>query len=394
MLDQLEALIAFAGIILLASLIVTTLTQMVIALLNLRGKNLLWGLKRLVSQIEPSLTNDADAVVKRILGNPLISMEKEGRGLWGKFQRLPALIRREEFTRLLIKLAESEDIKEFNATTAAGLRTLTAINPAELSKQLNALPENWKQAAENELERANAFIFEQFKTARLKIVELETWFDHFVDRLGQRFSRHTKIVSIAGAIIVALLFRLDSIQLLKQVSSNTELRTRLVTRVDEIQKTADTVLGGPSSFDRAFQALQKGISGFSAPEKSTTSRESAEIWLNSHVPQGMSYDELQKKFNVALLDAYTQNTEVWGKELAASITTLGQLSLQIFGEEDVFSKGFWHFNKILGILITIILVSFGAPFWFNVLKNLTNLRTRLMQNEENERAKRQAGTTE
>jgi hypothetical protein len=65
------------------------------------------------------------------------------------------------------------------------------------------------------------------------------------------------------------------------------------------------------------------------------------------------------------------------------------MSLQILGKGDVFSKGFWEFSKILGILITIILLSLGAPFWFNVLKNLTNLRTRLMQNEEQERLKRQ-----
>jgi len=389
MLYQLESLIAFVGIILLASLIVTVLTQTVIALLNLRGKNLIWGLKRLVSQIEPSLKDDADAIVRKILGNPMISLEKKNKGFWSRFQRLPAVIRREEFSRLLIKLPESEDIKEFNQTTAAGLRALTAINPGELTKRLEALPENWRQAAENELKKVNVFIFEQFKTARLKIMELEAWFDNVVDRLSQRFTRHSKIIAVGAAVLVTLVFRLDSIQLLKQVSSNPELRTRLVTDIAEIQKIGDSVLGGPTSYDLAFQALKKEVPKFDAPTQSILSKESAEQWLQNKLPAGVTYEELQNKYDAALADVSKMKLGSLGNELATMNATLSQMSLQILGKGDVFSEHFWEFSKILGILITIVLLSLGAPFWFNVLKNLTNLRTRLMQNEEQERLKRQ-----
>jgi hypothetical protein len=389
MLYQLESLIAFVGVILLASLIVTVLTQIVIALLNMRGKNLIWGLKRLVSQIEPSLKDNADAIVRKILGNPVISLGKENKGFWSRFQRLPAVIRREEFSRLLIKLAESEDIKEFDQTTAAGLRALTAINPAELTKRLEALPENWRQAAENELKKVNVFIFEQFKTARLKIMELEAWFDNVVDRLSQRFTRHSKIITVGAAVLVAVVFQLDSIQLLKQLYSNQELRIRLVADIAEIQEIGNSVLGGPTSYDLAFQALKKDVPKFDAPTQSILSKESAEQWLQNKLPAGMTYEELQKKYEAALADASKTKLGSLGNELATMNATLSLMSLQIFGRGNVFSKDFWGFSKILGILITIILLSLGAPFWFNALKNLTNLRTRLMQNEEKERMKRQ-----
>jgi hypothetical protein len=42
-----------------------------------------------------------------------------------------------------------------------------------------------------------------------------------------------------------------------------------------------------------------------------------------------------------------------------------------FGKGDV-----WFFlMKLLGLAMTVVAVSLGAPFWFNVLRNLMNLRS-------------------
>jgi hypothetical protein len=393
MLYYVDSLIAFVGVILLASLIVTVLTQMVIAVLNLRGKNLLWGLKQLISEIEPSLKDNAEAIVKKVLNNPMISMEKNGKGFWRKFQKFPAVIRREEFSRLLVKLAESEDVKEFGDAAAAGLRKLTAINPDELIKQLNALPTDWREAAENELKKVSSFIFDQVKTARLKIMELEAWFDHVVDRLSQRFARYSKIITVCGAVLVALLFRLDSIQLLKQISSDQELRTQLLANVAEIQEMGNTILGGPTSFDMAFQSLKSRHAKLNVPAQSILSRESAEQWLQDNPLQDAAYEQLSKEYETALTEASKTKLGTLGNELTKMNATLSQISLKVFGSgeiNDIFRGSFWkQENKIIGILVSIVLLSLGAPFWFNMLKNLTNLRTRLMKNEEDERLKRQ-----
>jgi hypothetical protein len=44
-------------------------------------------------------------------------------------------------------------------------------------------------------------------------------------------------------------------------------------------------------------------------------------------------------------------------------------------------------RNLLGILITTAFLSLGAPFWFNSLKGLSNLRTVLAENERKETAK-------
>jgi hypothetical protein len=53
--------------------------------------------------------------------------------------------------------------------------------------------------------------------------------------------------------------------------------------------------------------------------------------------------------------------------------------------------GLWKFDgvrNLLGILVAAALLSLGAPFWYNALKNLSNLRTVVANRQE--RAQEQA----
>jgi hypothetical protein len=47
-----------------------------------------------------------------------------------------------------------------------------------------------------------------------------------------------------------------------------------------------------------------------------------------------------------------------------------------------------HPNPV-GVLLSAVLLSFGAPFWFNALKNLLQLRSILAQKDDEQRAQRQ-----
>jgi hypothetical protein len=45
--------------------------------------------------------------------------------------------------------------------------------------------------------------------------------------------------------------------------------------------------------------------------------------------------------------------------------------------------------KFLGILLTSMLLSLGAPFWYNALKNLIRLRSLIAQKDDDQRLNRQ-----
>ncbi len=53
----------------------------------------------------------------------------------------------------------------------------------------------------------------------------------------------------------------------------------------------------------------------------------------------------------------------------------------------------WHWSKVPGILISTMLLSLGAPFWYNSLKTMLRLRSSLADKDDDQRKDRQTGTT-
>ena len=97
LLDRLDTVIAFAIVMLLLSLLITTLVQMIGLLFALRGKNLLWGIKRLLGQVDPDLGKHAAEIGDKVLRHPSIS----------HLSRMRAVaVRKEELVRILTDLAE------------------------------------------------------------------------------------------------------------------------------------------------------------------------------------------------------------------------------------------------------------------------------------------------
>jgi hypothetical protein len=50
-------------------------------------------------------------------------------------------------------------------------------------------------------------------------------------------------------------------------------------------------------------------------------------------------------------------------------------------------------RKIPGMILSVLLMSLGAPFWFNALKDLLKLRSSLAEKDDAQRAQRQAAPT-
>jgi hypothetical protein len=376
MLEHIDALIAFAGIILVASLLVTIITQIVILVLNLRGKNLLWGITRLLQQIEPSLGDEAKEVARKILTHPLICRYKK---------RLPPVIRMEEFSDLLIKLAESKEIEEFDEKIQRTLKKLIKFDEKELAKQLERLPVSLVTVSKKNLKKAQREIFNYLKKARTQIAELESWFDNMTDRISERFALRSKIIALIGAILVAGILQLDSIQLMKQVFTDAELRSKLVASTDLLLERGTAIIGQRSVFDLSMDSLLDTIPGFPEPLKSFSNRASAEKWLEENLPEGQNLETVKAKYREIQEEKTKERLDYLGDQILVLNNDLNEMKLKILGEKYSWEFWEWKLQKFLGILISIALLSLGAPFWFNMLKNLANLRTRLIQNEEKER---------
>ncbi len=376
MLEHIDALIGFVGVLLLASLLVTILTQLVLTVLNLRGRNLLWGLTRLLVVLEPDLEDEAKKVVRKILHHPLISRYR---------RRLPAVIRMEEFSLILVRLAESSDLEEFSPKTREALKRLVKVDPELLLKQLGKLSGELEEKAHRQYRNLQQEIFQHLKQARLKLQELEAWFDNMTDRMSERFGFHSRLVTVAGALVVTLVFQLDSVSLFQQIYSNPQLKAKLVANAEFVMQESQQVLGFRTAHDLALDSLRVLLPEIPDPGRSFPSRISAERWLTGHLPASYRPDSVLTLYRQIQRDIAARQIDTLVKQLENLQDQLAGLNLQFFGAAYSWRIREWSFAKIVGMLVTLGLLSLGAPFWYNVLKNLLGLRSRLMRREEEER---------
>lgn len=169
---------------------------------------------------------------------------------------------------------------------------------------------------------------------------IETWFNKTMDRVSERFKVHTRLWSVVFAVLAAFVLQLDVLDLYDKISTNAELRTELVASAQAMQQRAEEVFAEDGSSD------------------------------------------VQTLINRADLIR----------------ADLAKTQFKLIPEHSIFSpeSGYFHtpaddpgnynpvFLRWLGTFAMSALLSLGAPFWFNVLSQLTNLRSVLAGKEKQE----------
>jgi hypothetical protein len=398
MLDTLDTVIAFAVIMTVLSLLITLVVQMVSATLSLRGKNLANALALTFQTIDPSIGKYAHSLAAQILRDPIFSdslwQQKTRRSLDENAQKFIAAQRRLRDARLRRPddpnraEAINRATSEVNAARAAvtipnvapnrekpwgfwtvpwggSMEIATAIRPGEIYRVLQELREMSPEEAQllnipkeltdkarglvAALHRldlpalesrvklkdiaavANMFAPEQQKAVVETLgtfgatVERATtqaydrfqrWFGSAQDRAEQWFQIHVRLVTIVAAILVSILLQLDTVEIYDKLRHEPKL-------VEALVKTA------PGT-------VQQGAS-----------------------VQGQLDTDAQQK---AFADL-TTNINSTGFELVPN---------GWFARWPAEKR--WWYNHLFGLALSAGLLTLGAPFWFNLLKNLMNLR--------------------
>ena len=95
--------------------------------------------------------------------------------------------------------------------------------------------------------RAEQIVSQVMKSAEQLPGIINQWFDSVMDRVSQRFVTHTRIWTIIFSVLVAFALHLDALKLVTQLSTDAEMRSRLVTSADALTKKADEILVAPAS---------------------------------------------------------------------------------------------------------------------------------------------------
>jgi hypothetical protein len=324
MLERIDIIIAFATVLLGVSLLITILNQMIASLLGHRATYLKDGIKDLLATLDPSLGPDLETIANDVLTNKLASDSIFVHQRWAPQRwKMASTIRPEELTKLLALVSKG---KSYAATID---KVVNEINP--MLKRDAGLIIGLAPGA-----TADQLIRELSNSATKAIGRLEAGYSSTMDRVRQRFTLQMRIWTIIFAFIFAFVYHMDARKIYSQISTDPALRASVSSVSSDLIKTYTEV-------------------GTATENKPTSDQAKQDL------------DERTKK----LSQAYTQVSN-----------KLSDLDLALLDVPKHWWK--WEWSEILGIVAMAALLSLGAPFWYNVLKNLVNLRSQVAQKQKEE----------
>lgn len=298
-LHTLDILIGLFTVFLLFSTICTAIVEAIAAWSGVRSKNLESALKEFISG-NPGGNNN---VVTQFYDHPLIkslSKNEDGR---------PSYIPAKTFRQVIESLVIGEN---------AGLNLIESISqlPDDKTNNLTGILKTLANEADGDEQRLR--------------LALESHFDAVMDRASGWYKRHAQNVTYAVAVVLVLSFNVDTLVLVKQLSSNPEVLQKLLTVTEEQVKGDDK--GSTSCVSKS-------------PEEQ----------LKEATCKAKSALQIQH-------------------DAVNSLTSAG-VSIGWTDWDDFYDAFHSHWlAKIAGLLISIIAVSLGAPFWFDILQRFMQIR--------------------
>src|SRR5436190_4303117 len=341
MLKQLDTLIGFAVVMLVVSLLITIFTQMVSAFLGLRGKNLADALKVMLLKIAPDIPNaKIQELVREVLTHPVISdsaMSMDTRWWdslppfsWLRHRwKMASAIRPDELYAMLKQVAKDAPsalaacdtpdpaMQTLEHTAARVLQQLDATTTAGTKAAIAAVTNKVETIVGNDISQAKELIQRYATATDAAFVNLEKWFNSAQDRAQQWFTLHMRWITICAAFVAAFVLQLDTIALLKRISTDSDLRTKLVAASGTIQQQADKVLKDDQRtvIDKVLhKAVIAKLAGSysSLPDLNHdgdfATMDEANSWLAQKLASNNQKDaiiaEYERLVNAAKLDAY------------------------------------------------------------------------------------------
>jgi hypothetical protein len=400
-LDHLDTIISFVAIITGVSLLVTTLTQAISALLGLRGTNLRWGIEMLLKHGDPQLADHAKEISEKVLHHSLVSdsafsgLKFFGTGRW----RLATGIRQDELIDVLQALAEPTATPAV-ATPKAGssapapwqdaLRaSLDVLDSGEVNHVLQLAPAI-RKALPDDADTAEEIITRLSTTAESLTVKINQWFDSVMDRVSQRFALHTRVVTVIFSAVLAFGLHLDTFRMFTQLSTDSDLRSRVLASADALTQKANEAIaasGGvpPSAYIDEMThliAAHPELKALPAPVGFKDDA-GARDWLQRELEKAKIPDADQW---LARYEELVPQSALHSAAAQLNTALNNKFIFQLVPNPYPAVETYWTPNLMhfWGTLASAALLSLGAPFWFNMLKDLSNLRPVLAKKQEEE----------
>jgi len=334
MLERIDTLIAFAAVMLGVSLLITIINQMIASLLGHRATYLRAGIKDLLETLDPALKPNLEKITDDVLTHKLATDSAFAHVAWAPRRwKLASTIRPEELAKLL-KLVSAGQPYAANVQAI-----LNEVNPT-VAREAQLIAATINTLAPTAAASADELIRQVSDKATKAIGRLEGAFSSTMDRVRQRFTLQMRVWTIVFSLIFAFAYHLDVAKIYSQLSIDPSLR---------------------ASLSNISSDLMKKYSEVAAPQTPAAGTE-------------MRADTTS--------DQATKDLEDGSNKLAAAYkdikSKLADPKLAIFEVPRNWTD-FGGLGGIFRILATAAFLSLGAPFWYNTLRSLTSLRSKVAE---------------
>jgi hypothetical protein len=222
--------------------------------------------------------------------------------------------------------------------------------------------------------------------------QLGQWFDTIMDRLSDIFTRKTRVITVVISLLLVAALQIDSGQILQQIIHSPELREKLIAMSNNELAKADKIFDNSERAEAALEDLKNNrvngdaktvVALAQVPSHLTrcVDGRNALIETTQKLPNAQ---DLLKEFDAACLGRTRQAMgnaydEMRGLRLDVEKTNLKIMPTEIGGQPVFDSPSHWWRaygtrRHLLGVLVSVLFLSLGAPFWFNALRQLSNLK--------------------
>ena len=364
--DIIGVLIGFVAVMLLLSLLVTGLVQSVQALLRTRARNLRKGIEELI-RIVAEKKDDSKKLAGDILNsNSFLVLGKQ---------------------------------KNPNSYLSRAIGSpVSYIDSSKLPEAVHAafMEAAPKQRDAGEIESESSQISEKM-SKNWPLLERQ---------LEKQFIKYIRIITIVCALVVAFSFQVSAPDVLNRLAIDPDLRSKIVSEAMTIYEGGGEKAGlVPAYRDVSEQALIEvekkypdlekceKIEQFSGSGKTRYDilEEFGEVLesLRSDIPN-LDINEVGNYFKEQLDNFYQEEEAQNKKQMRAALDTLSKFNIGFWPDGWTFykDKRGIQWQNIIGVLVTVVLLSFGAPFWYERLKDVVKLKDALSKGIKKEDEKK------
>jgi len=237
------------------------------------------------------------------------------------------LVREEKGKVASVTTPQAETTSEGKTVTPAKERGPSYISPRNFAKAFRAKSASGNENVRQQLD-ALGLRKENLANDHSPATEesLEKWFEDAMERVNGWYRRRAQLITVGIAVILAVGLNASALRIVERLEKEPTVRAALVAQA-EAAKPAKTTEGSLKEAGEAASGAYDKLAAMHVPL----------LWAAANVPA---------------------HTDGWG----------------------------WA-ATVLGWLLTAVAISLGAPFWFDALGKLANLRTAGKKPEEGEKGK-------